>query len=556
MKGFMGMLSAGAIASFVLPVALRGLPIEFKFLSFLVSTGFGATLINYAKDYEAYEKEDREEDLIYDIANEIRIEKISGHLGSIQTQYQVQQEIMSVEAVRQRLHALYPRDEAQRLCMQYGIFDPTWVPPNERNQVTTTAREVVEPSYTPQESAIEVYEDQPSTIQTYSGSYQTLKQSNQPQQVNLILPEEDIARLYAKNTTDPGLISNLLITAEPGCGKSSLICALMHYCLEANNGSVDFTVVAGKKPDPSEDPGYCGFEDEVGQDYIEGYDYRSTPSVRERQETLNEFCLQDARPFPTITINDEWNNTLKCASAYDKIFKPKVKELDLIKELKAIRLTQGRSRRVVDIDTSHSALVEDLGLNRQLQHAYQKVILGRANKTSAISRSFTKTIIGSEAEAEILKQQWEEYFAKAHPYNQGVVALTNIGTGKWRLIRLPDYRAYSAKIKNKGVLNSNILEAEIEEDAWDEEKEVTKKLQPTVNPHEPQKNSEPGEQLALYDRFLADIPAEIYQMDRSQAVKGLKQMIKEFWLENGEETTDDIEIRLAQYIYDIKRRTA
>lgn len=556
MQGLMGLLSAGAIASFIVPVALKDLPLEFKFMSFATSVGFGSSLLLYAREYEEVIKDIQEEEEFYKIDKEIYIEALAAQKGAVQTQNQVLQEIASVEFVRQRLHSLYPLEEAQRFCQQYGIFNPTWVPPQQQsNQVTTTARVMQEEP----QAAIEVFEDAPQVelLEASPSPYQGLRDrvSSLPDDVPRILEVEDLALTFAKSTLSTDTINNLLIVSEQGTGKSSLLCALMHKIMELTDNLADFTAIVGKRPKAT-DPGYCGLEKRGKDDYLAAWETFNVEDVFEKFKTLTDQAQKEYPGYPTITIQEEINNTFATMEIYEKENPVKNRPKNYMKELSKLyngkRLTTGRSAGVIDIITSHSSDVQHIEYAKEYQHNFQRIILARANKYSMLSRSFTASLIPDPQVRQALEQKWNRYLQLQHKYNQSSIALTNAGTGKWRLVILPDYRPYTRPLAKFGILNSTTQEwveeqyedLEEKQDPWDDKpQEITRK---------PVGKVDTSDQKALYDALLEAIPSEVYSMERSQAVSILKQIIKEFWETHGEETTEELEIKLGMLIYDTK----
>lgn len=155
----------------------------------------------------------------------------------------------------------------------------------------------------------------------------------------------------------------------------------------------------------------------------------------------------DPEHAPMLALFDEVNNQRLCI--------PKVKihigadEGSSLAELKGTQqakdafdetmklfITQCRSERSGCWIMTHSYLVENIGLDRQLQSSFSFIILGRASYELIAGAIRDAALISSAATRERLREQYEAVIPLLPPKTP--IALTNVD-GPWRLVRLPRY---------------------------------------------------------------------------------------------------------------------
>jgi hypothetical protein len=265
------------------------------------------------------------------------------------------------------------------------------------------------------------------------------------------IQEEDIAQLMAERSLTPDHCGTILIACPKGTGKSNLLRAAISYAHNLNS-DIEFNVFNGKED--RDQTGqitstYCGLERD-SQRYINSGDHYRVDATFQRFQRITE-ALEKPFERPRINILEEYNNSLIAAETATKLqrleeqMKP-IKErepvpdyADFIAVGTSLRTTKGRSKLIADWITSHSGLVQDIGLNTKLQHSVTNLVLARGDKTGAIEDA----LIGSRplVKNPALRKQLYETFQQWENGSENrsrVVFLTNMG-GRWRLGFLPHY---------------------------------------------------------------------------------------------------------------------
>lgn len=495
----LGLLSGAALCTLA-PIFVE-VPRPMAIASRLCGIGLGLSLAGVAKAYEGQEKIDAaEQETILHILREQMARERAVNAGIVRES--------SLMEFRHWVETnLLPDDQITALA-KFGT-KPSWMMAQQAQAVVTQAVEV------PQTVAI-------AAPMPTNAVYQSPPQVQQ--QAYQVLEVEDLALTYVKMTQSGGTIRNVLMPAEPGVGKSTFICAVIHRLNEVHKGNVDLKVFAGKLPDPEEDPGYCGLENS-DNDYLFSGDYENTRAVHKRLKRITGLVKVPAQPWPTILIQDELNNTLDAAEMGDKeAFKD-------ITALNDLRLTQGRSRRIVDFITAHSHLVKDIRYNTSKQHAFDLIIPGRyPNAMNSITAAFSDSKLIKDPETrDRLFVEFKDFLDSP---TEGVIALTNLG-GEWRLVQIPDYRPYCVPIQ-RGILNqsSEELADEFEQDVWEDE---------------------PQDNQRLYEQLIAEVKQSgAFDMPKDQTIATIAKIAEAFFARHKRPLDQDKAHLLAQYLWDLK----
>lgn len=293
----------------------------------------------------------------------------------------------------------------------------------------------------------------------------TSDEALQPSQVEALMsqgiPEEDIAQAIAN--ADALQHMNVAIAGDTGSGKTSVTVNALKAKHDALQGNIDIQIFNGK---PEADNNWGGFKGSP-------MDYLAVNSPDRALEMLEKFRAlrgvltkwQDGhqpKHAPMLCLFDEVNN--------QRLFMPKVKipvegdglmshlrgsqwALEVFDETMKLFVTQCRSEKSGVWIMTHSYLVDNIGLDRQLQRSFSYVVLGLLSYDLISSAINDADLITSKATRDRLREQFEivvPTLPKRTP-----LALTNVG-GRWRLVRLPRYKksVYIAR----GTLNQSAAE--------------------------------------------------------------------------------------------------
>ncbi len=267
-----------------------------------------------------------------------------------------------------------------------------------------------------------------------------------------MFPTEDIADLIARNTLDRDNCSSMLIACPKGTGKSNLLRAAIYKLHRLSAGTAQINVFNGKEDRNQSGQivsTFCGIETNRKR-YINAGDPDSIEPTYSRLASITS-AMESNYDVPMVQVLDEYNNILIAATICTSLLKDIQAELPARERIPPpnyvekiglgtmLRITKGRSKLVADWITSHSPLVQDIGLNTKLQQSLTSVVLGRGDKLDAIHAALSGSnpvVKNPQARAQLYETflQWEQ--GNTDPYK--VVCLTNLA-GKWRLCFLPKY---------------------------------------------------------------------------------------------------------------------
>lgn len=262
-------------------------------------------------------------------------------------------------------------------------------------------------------------------------------------------PTEDLASLMAQMSVDANICGSILIACPKGTGKSNLLNAAIAATNNLNQGNVDFCVFNGKQL--AKGKNFCGLE-KSAEDYIY-VDVDTIGETLSRMKAINSDRLSDYPGFPTVIISDEWNNSLLAAKMYDTANKTKHREE--MNMLVYQQVTKGRDKLLLNIVTSHSPYVEDIGQNRAIQGSMDMIVLSRGNRTDAMIKALSgaRSIVDNVQARDRLATQFNDYLNGNTFDPNRVIALTNLASG-WRLVFLPQYPDSQPEI-DRGTLNQS-----------------------------------------------------------------------------------------------------
>ena len=213
---------------------------------------------------------------------------------------------------------------------------------------------------------------------------------------------------------------NALIVGRSQSGKSTFINA----ALEVICGKLPY-ILDGK---PERTNTYAGLKADPNI-YLAVNSKDAAMEAIARWENVLELLRkgQSGDPLPQLVVMDELNNQRLLLDNKDG------KTLD---EAIALFSTQVMCQGGGIWLSSHSHLVSDVGLNRQLQTSYAVIALGRNGRYSSIEAVLDDSlVIRSKVAREALKAQLTAYRDNG---GNGAIAFTNLG-GDDRLVVLPDY---------------------------------------------------------------------------------------------------------------------
>jgi len=262
-------------------------------------------------------------------------------------------------------------------------------------------------------------------------------------------PVEDLASLMAQMSVDANICGSILIACPKGTGKSNLLNAAIAATNSLNQGNVDFCVFNGKQL--AKDKNFCGLE-KSSEDYIY-VDVDTIGETLSRMKAINSNRLSQYPGFPTVILSDEWNNSLLAAKMYDSA--NKTKHRDEMNMLVYQQITKGRDRFLMNIITSHSPYVEDIGQNGAIKGSMDMIVLARGHRTDAIIKALSgaRNIVDNVQARDRLETQFNDYLNGNTFDPNRVIALTNLASG-WRLVFLPQYPDSQPEI-DRGTLNQS-----------------------------------------------------------------------------------------------------
>lgn len=236
------------------------------------------------------------------------------------------------------------------------------------------------------------------------------------------IPEEDLAKTIG---LDPSDESNYLFVGRSGSGKTSFILNAMSNRL-IKDTKTQWLILNGK---PERGNNWGGLTET--RSYLSvNTEERAVTALKyltQYQKKLAEWQDSGARHTSLFVVADEVNNQ---RSLLDE------KEAKIHSKYLALVATQGRSEGCGLWLSTHSHLVSDVGLNRQVQTSFQVVALGREGKLESVAAAIADPYIIRDEE---LRAQLK---AKLRIFNnlggQGAIAFTTQG-GNTRLVRLPVY---------------------------------------------------------------------------------------------------------------------
>lgn len=266
-----------------------------------------------------------------------------------------------------------------------------------------------------------------------------------------ILPTEDLAKTTARAKR------STVMLAPSGCGKTSFTRYYIHHTNELFQTLVDFTVFDFK----GDDDGFCGLEKSSSDYYVfNGHD--TVAGFYSQIETLSALLKDDRQTVPVRWIADEFNNGLLDAKTADKLAGRQSKSYSTLIPAVAYKLaTQGRSKDILGLITSHSPQVKDIELNTSILQSLWLIALGIPGNYGAIEQILDASVgIMTDKSTRLrLSKKFEE--VKNSPEAVGkVVALTNVpidGHSEWRLVFLPDYSKSLGEIQ-RSAMNQSVAE--------------------------------------------------------------------------------------------------
>ncbi|MGB3493437.1 MAG: hypothetical protein WBA57_11955, partial [Elainellaceae cyanobacterium] len=238
------------------------------------------------------------------------------------------------------------------------------------------------------------------------------------------LPTEDLAQTIADAGSDE---QNFLFVGKSQSGKTSMLVNTIHRKNQRHDGLVDWFIFNGK-PEKTHDWG--GLAHSLT-------DYWEVNSEEKAAEMFGQFqacvgALQDWQSkgtdhYPMFLVMDEVNNQRILMTDNDR------KKFDKKMSLYATQCMSEQSGLWI---STHSHLVTDIGLNRQLQSNFQVIALGRNGKYESIASAIDDEYLIRDKDLRIaLKSQLQAYKATGE---KGAIAFTNVG-GDSRLVKLPQY---------------------------------------------------------------------------------------------------------------------
>lgn len=229
------------------------------------------------------------------------------------------------------------------------------------------------------------------------------------------IQQENLAHSLARS---PEL--NAIIVGRSRSGKSTFINA----ALGVIHGKLPY-ILDGK---PERTNSYAGLKADPNV-YLAVNSKDAAMEAIARWENVLELLRkgQTGEPLPQLVVMDEVNNQRLLLDSKDG------KVLD---DAIALFSTQVMGQGGGIWLSSHSHLVSDVGLNRQLQTSYAVIALGRDGRYSSIEAVLDDAlVIRSKVAREALKSQLTAYRDNG---GNGAIAFTNLG-GDDRLVVLPDY---------------------------------------------------------------------------------------------------------------------
>lgn len=237
------------------------------------------------------------------------------------------------------------------------------------------------------------------------------------------IPAEDLAQTIGQCPEDE---SNFIFVGKSRSGKTSMIINAMKAKEQWTKKTSVFMILNGK---PERDNQWGGL---VGTTCYY--------AINNRDRALNGFKIMDR----LVRKLGEWqDNPVKHPSLFvvaDEVNNQQIllptKQRPEYSELLSLFATQCMSERSGLWLSSHSHLVSDVGLNRQIQQSFQVVALGREGKYETITAVLDDQYIIRDMDLRMaLKTQLRDYVSQG---NTGAIAFTNQG-GNPRLVALPQY---------------------------------------------------------------------------------------------------------------------
>lgn len=248
---------------------------------------------------------------------------------------------------------------------------------------------------------------------------------------------------------------SLLLSAPSGVGKTNFIRWFLHATNEEYEGGaiyqlIDFKGITGH---------YCGLE--KTRNYIKsgasGRNYQEAQEVIQSTIELLDSYQSDGVPY--YFIADEINNGLRQAEGSGRNGR-QAKE-DLKRKLGFI-VTQGRERDIRGVLTSHSNVLEAIGLDSNEAQSLIFAVLGRhlpeeqGDGFALIRRLLdsTQATLFSSEERAALKAKFEQLRTTVEQTGQAIT-LTNI-SGRWEFYYLPEHYANDPGMLDLGFQNQSI----------------------------------------------------------------------------------------------------
>lgn len=238
-----------------------------------------------------------------------------------------------------------------------------------------------------------------------------------------VLPLEDLAQTIGQCPEDE---SNFIFVGKSRSGKTSMILNAMKAKETWTKKTSAFIILNGKHEHTTN---WGGLVDTTAYHAINTRDraQQGFSIVNKLVAKLQEWQDNPKNHPSLFLVADEVNN--------QRTMLPKAQREDYSENL-SLFATQCMSERSGLWLSSHSHLVNDVGLNRQIQQSFQIVALGRNGKYESIAAVLDDPyIIRDNDTKSALKDQLRNYVSQG---GNGAIAFTNQG-GDNRLVALPNY---------------------------------------------------------------------------------------------------------------------
>ncbi len=270
-----------------------------------------------------------------------------------------------------------------------------------------------------------------------------VSQSMQPVPTTAIVddafPEVDLGRAIAEMMVQGDVPLSVMLACPPRTGKTTLMTVTLAWLHKLTNGGAKVKIYNGKE-NRDQQTGqlkdrFLGLVDDPTR-------YEAVESFEAAKEFAEEFDsisqkMNKPRQFPEVIFLDEHNNIRARINGYDqKNGIPKAKGyLNQTDVNVGLIATQGSSRGLFLLITSHSAYVKNIGIDKSYQDGIYSIVLGRGGALDGLYKSLkgASAVVQNTTRANQLLmelQQWEQSPTRDH---SKVVALTNLVDGNFGL---------------------------------------------------------------------------------------------------------------------------